>query len=225
MTATAPGTAVGLLVDHGGVLTTSVTASFRAFCEEAALPPAALKAVIAEAYRAAGGEGVIQQLELGQISGSAFGERLAAALTQRSGVPVEGADLLARMFARVRLDERMLGAVEAIRRAGVRTGLLSNSWGVDGYPRGRFAALFDAVVVSAEVGMRKPDPAIYRHAAAALGLPCQRCVFVDDLDRNVHAAQALGMAGIVHRDADSTLSELARLLGLDRHQVDHAAQG
>ena len=109
----------------------------------------------------------------------------------------------------------MLAAVAALRRGGVRTGLLSNSWGFEGYPRERFGELFDAVVISGEVGLRKPDPAIYALAADRLGLPAAACVFVDDLDTNVHAAEAAGMTGVVHTGAEHTLPRLAALLGVD----------
>lgn len=60
-------------------------------------------------------------------------------------------------------------------------------------------ALFDDLVVSAEVGMAKPDPAVFRLAAARLGVAPAECVFVDDWDDNVAAAVALGMRGVIHR--------------------------
>jgi epoxide hydrolase-like predicted phosphatase len=109
----------------------------------------------------------------------------------------------------------MLDVVTAARRAGVRTGLLSNSWGREGYPRERFGELFDTVVISGEVGLRKPDPAIFALAAERLNLPPAACVFVDDLDVNVHAAEAAGMAGIHHRRTEETVRRLADMLGLD----------
>ena len=59
--------------------------------------------------------------------------------------------------------------------------------------------LFDDIVVSAEVGMAKPTPAIFQLAADRLGLPPAACVFVDDWDRNVEAARALGMTAVLHR--------------------------
>jgi epoxide hydrolase-like predicted phosphatase len=213
----------GLLVDYGGVLTTPVSASFRAFFDEAGVAREHVKEVFLSAYRSGDVKGPIARLETGELDAEAVGRALAAALTARSGVPLEGADLIARLFARVELDERMLGAVEALRRAGVRTGLLSNSWGDSGYPRERFPALFDAVVISGEVGLRKPDRRIYEHAAEALGLPCERCVFVDDLEVNVRAAEGLGMAGVVHRSAAATLPVLADLFGLTAAHVDPVA--
>ena len=86
----------------------------------------------------------------------------------------------------------MLDGVRAARRAGVRTAMLSNSWGEDRYDRALLAELFDAWVISGEVGLRKPDPAIYELAAERLGLPPAACVFVDDLPGNLKPARALG---------------------------------
>ena len=74
--------------------------------------------------------------------------------------------------------------------------------------------LFDAVVISAEVGLRKPDPAIYRLAAQRLGRPPEAIVLVDDLPGNLKPARAAGMATVVHRDAAATLAELEALLGV-----------
>ena len=68
------------------------------------------------------------------------------------------------------IDEAMVAGVRAARRAGIRTAMLSNSWGEDRYDRAQLEALFDAWVISGEVGMRKPDPAIYELAAERLGL-------------------------------------------------------
>ena len=81
--------------------------------------------------------------------------------------------LLARMFAASALQTAMLDLIRSLRRAGLRTALLSNSWGNDDYPRHLFPELFDVVVISSEVGMRKPEERIFRHAAALLGLAPQ----------------------------------------------------
>jgi putative hydrolase of the HAD superfamily len=96
----------------------------------------------------------------------------------------------------------------------VRTALLSNSWGVTSYPVHLFPELFDAVVISADVGMRKPEERIFRHAAQLLGLPLGECVFVDDLEANVLAAEALGMTGVWHTDPAETVARLGALVGL-----------
>jgi putative hydrolase of the HAD superfamily len=205
-----------LLIDFGGVLTTSVTRSFRAFCREMGLPSELAKEAFVEAYHHHEGDSPVHQVEVGAITVEEFAAGLADVLTRRGGVEVPAEGLVARLFAGMEPDEAMFAAVAAARRAGVRTGLLSNSWGVDAYPHERFDELFDAVVISGDVGLRKPDPAIFELGARRLGVAPTDCVFVDDLDRNIHVAEALGMAGILHRSAAESIAQIAEHLGLDR---------
>jgi len=107
----------------------------------------------------------------------------------------------------------MLDVVRRARESGVRTALVSNSWGTDAYPRDDFDVLFDAVVISGDVGMRKPEPQIYRYAAAQVGVAPEQCVFVDDLAVNVRGAAAVGMCGVHHTDVATTVAELEALFG------------
>ena len=95
----------------------------------------------------------------------------------------------------------------------MKTALLSNSWGLD-YPREQWAGAFDTVVISGEVGMRKPEPAIYLHTAKLLGLPPEQCVFVDDLAPNVRGAVAVGMVGVRHVSPAESIRELEALFGV-----------
>jgi HAD superfamily hydrolase (TIGR01509 family) len=103
----------------------------------------------------------------------------------------------------------MQDAVRRARAAGLRTGLLSNA---DGGGRPEWAALFDAVVLSGTAGVGKPQPEAYRLVAARMGVAPERCVFVDDLRRNVVGAAAAGMTGVHHTSLDATLAELEVLL-------------
>jgi HAD superfamily hydrolase (TIGR01509 family) len=115
----------------------------------------------------------------------------------------------------------MIAAVRAARQAGAATGLVSNSWGPSGYPRELIAELFDGVVISGEVGVRKPRPEIYRLGADAIGVPPGQCVFVDDLRGNLRPAEELGMTVIHHTSADETASRLAALFAADRPRPGH----
>jgi epoxide hydrolase-like predicted phosphatase len=108
----------------------------------------------------------------------------------------------------------MLDAMRMAHHAGVRTGLISNSWGVHSYPRELFAELFDGVVISGEVGMRKPAPEMYLLGAQRIGVEPGACVFVDDLAFNLAPAAELGMATVRHVNAEQTIGELKRLLGV-----------
>jgi putative hydrolase of the HAD superfamily len=196
----------GLLVDFGGVLTTDVFSSFQAFCEAEGLEPGAVR----DRFR---GDPAAQQLlfdlEEGRMSEEEFEPRFAALLEVADPI-----DLIDRLFAGMRPDEDMLEAVAAAKRAGVRTGLISNSWGRGRYDRSRFPELFDGTVISGEVGIRKPLPRIYELGAEAIGLPPAECVFVDDLPFNLKPAAELGMATVHHVSAEQTIPQLEELLGV-----------
>jgi putative hydrolase of the HAD superfamily len=196
----------GLLVDFGGVLTTDVFSSFQAFCEAEGLEPGAVR----DRFR---GDPAAQQLlfdlEEGRMSEEEFEPRFAALLEVADPI-----DLIDRLFAGMRPDEDMLEAVAAAKRAGVRTGLISNSWGRGRYDRSRFPELFDGTVISGEVGIRKPLPRIYELGAEAIGLAPAECVFVDDLPFNLKPAAELGMATVHHVSAEQTIPQLEELLGV-----------
>lgn len=209
-----------LLVDYGGVLTSNVGDSFRAFCRAEGLPGEVVREVFEAAYgdvgdgSGDGDGGPIAAVEMGRLSPEAFGFELAAALSARAGRELDGTDLVARLFAGMEPDEAMLAGVVAARRAGVLTGLLSNGWGTGGYPRELFDELFDVIVISGEEGVRKPDPSIFALAVARTGLDAGACVFVDDMQANVDAARAAGLVALRHRDAATTLPALEEELGL-----------
>ena len=195
----------GLLVDFGGVLTTNVFASFAAFCEAEGLAPETVRDRFLGDPVA---RELLEELELGRLGESEFEPRFAAVL----GVDPDG--LIDRLFAGMRADEGMLAAVRAARAAGVRTGLLSNSWGADRYDPEMLATHFDATVISGRVGVRKPDPAIYAMAVDAMGLPAEQIVFVDDLPGNLKPARELGMVTVRHEHGEATVAELERRLGI-----------
>jgi epoxide hydrolase-like predicted phosphatase len=131
------------------------------------------------------------------------------------GLEAERAEgLIDRLFSGMEPDTAMIDAVRTARAAGVRTGLVSNSWGTRRYPQELLRELFDGIVISGEVGMRKPSPEMYTLGAERIGVPPQECVFVDDLPFNLEPAQELGMAVVHHTDAEMTVPELERLLGV-----------
>jgi putative hydrolase of the HAD superfamily len=77
-----------------------------------------------------------------------------------------------------------------------------------------FPGMFDAVVISAEVGMRKPERRIFLHAAELLGLEPRECIFIDDIEANITAAEDVGLRGVLHTGAGPTAQRLSELLGL-----------
>ncbi len=170
---TPPGRHRGLLVDFGGVLTSSVIESFRSFCEAEGLAADAVFELVAADAAA---RRLVADLECGRIDETAFEPAFAAALGVRPG------GLVDRLFA----------------------GMLPDAVG----------ELFDGVVISGEVGLRKPDPAIYALGARAIGVEPDACVLVDDLIWNLEPAQALGMATVHHTDPARTIAALEELLGV-----------
>ena len=200
------GLAKGLLVDFGGVLTTNVFQSFRAFCVAEGLPQNAFIDLLKSNPDT---RAELRRLETNQIGAEEFGAHIGPLL----GVK-ETTSLMDRAFAGIGPEPAMLGAVRTAREASVRTGLISNSVGSDIYDKAVLDELFDAVVISGEVGMHKPQPEIFLLGAERIGLPPADCVFVDDLRENCAGAEAVGMTAVLHRGPDRTLPELERLLGV-----------
>lgn len=195
----------GLLVDYGGVLTTDLFDSFRAFCATEGLAPDTVRRRFRE-DRAC--RELLIGLETGQLPEEEFEPQFAAVLG------VQAPHLIDRMFAGSGPDEPMIEAVRRARAAGIRTGLISNSWGTRRYDRAHLAELFDAVVISGEVGIRKPATEIYGLGVQRIGLPADACVFVDDLPFNLEPASELGMATVHHVTAERTIAELEELFGV-----------
>ena len=195
-----------LLVDFGGVLTTNVFESFRAFCREEGLDPDAFLNLFRSDPDAIAD---LRRVERGETDEHEFANRIG----ERLGVK-ETEGLMDRLFARIEPDGEMVAAVRRARGEGIRTGLLSNSMGSGRYDRDSFPELFDTVVISGEVGMHKPEPEIFRLAAERVGCSPEDCVFVDDLRENCEGAEAVGMTAVLHRGAERTLPELERLLGV-----------
>jgi epoxide hydrolase-like predicted phosphatase len=158
----------------------------------------------------------IAALERGELRVEHFEQALAERLTRFCGVPVVAEGLIGRMFAGFSAAPAMVNVVRKAKASGLRTALLSNSWGND-YLRDDWDKLFDAVVISGEVGMRKPDAEIYLHTLDRLGCAAAEAVFVDDLEANVRGAAAVGLIGVHHRSYPETILELEALFGLDLH--------
>jgi epoxide hydrolase-like predicted phosphatase len=207
-----------LIVDYGGVLTSPLQDSMLSWCEDDEIDLAAFRRVIGEwlgpSYGAEAATNPMHALERGEIAIPDFERELAKRLHTHDGREVEAEGLLGRMFSGFRVERPMFDAVRRARTLGLKTALLSNSWGMD-YPRDEWDEVFDAVVISGEVGMRKPEPGIYRHAAQLLGHEPSACVFVDDLGPNVKGAVSVGMVGVKFVDAAQAIDELEVLFGVE----------
>jgi putative hydrolase of the HAD superfamily len=208
----------GIITDWGGVLTTPILTTVRAWIDADGIDwesyRAVMRAWVSQAYDAAGGPNPIHALERGECSAAEFEQLLADQLLRIDGAAVAADGLLRRMFAASLPVPAMYDTIRTLRAAGFSTALLSNSWGCDEYPRADFPGLFDTVVLSGEVGMRKPEQEIFLHAARTLGLDPAECVFVDDMEANVAAARACGMTGVLHAETATTAQALQDLFGV-----------
>ena len=206
-----------MITDWGGVLTRPILDTVTEWLAADGIDRDSYKTVmrawVSQAYGVDGEANPVHALERGECTSAEFERLLAAELTSTDGGPVSADGLLSRMFGAESLDAGMLEVIRTARRAGLRTALLSNSWGGT-YPRHLFPDLFDAVVISAEVGMRKPEERIFRHALQLIGLEPAECVFIDDIEHNITMARSLGLTAIHHRSPSQTTEQLAELLDL-----------
>ena len=207
-----------VITDWGGVLTEPIRDIIQIWIEAEKIDwdtyAAVMRPWLSDAYEddREGDANPVHLLERGECTVAEFEAALAARLVRTDGGTVVPDGLLKRMLSATDTKvPAMYDLIRTLRAKGLRTGLLSNSWGTDGYPRDDFPALFDAVVLSAEVGMRKPEPRIFQHAAGLLCLAPAECVFIDDVKANVDAAIACGMTGVWHTDPVSTARALTQL--------------
>jgi putative hydrolase of the HAD superfamily len=203
----------GLLLDFGGVVTTDFIAALGAHCERLGLPHDSFRNLVTIDPE---GRELYHQVERGELSQPDFEQKIAQLL----GVPPTG--LIQGLLADLRPEPLIAEAVVRARRAGIRVGVITNSWGTapyDPYAAYQLDQRFDAVVISSQAGLRKPELAIYRLAARELAVPAERIVFVDDIAANLQPAHELGMAVIHHVEPGTTVGELERLLGLSDRPV------
>lgn len=196
-----------LLIDFGGVLTSNVFDGFEAFCVEERLDPGRFSTLVGS-ERAA--QRLLVEVETGRMREAEF----EAAFAPMLGATVSAEGLIDRLTGRLTPDEPMLAAVATLRSAGVTTVLVSNSFGYGAYAGYAFDRLFDHVVISGAIGIRKPSRGIYALALALAKAEAADAVFVDDIARNVAAAERLGIRGVHHVDTGRTLPVLEELFGV-----------
>jgi putative hydrolase of the HAD superfamily len=200
-----------VIFDYGGVLTTPGRVALKAWTSEERIRPETFSAALKDWLSRSAPPGTpIHKLETGEITADEFNRVLARRLRTEDDRPVEPEGLVRRMFRHMRSEPAMLDLVRRLRGTGVRTALLSNSWG-NSYPWEELAGLFEVAVISSEVGLRKPDPRIYRLTLDRLGLAPHEAAFVDDGAPNIEAAQRVGLHAVPHTDVSDTHARLAEL--------------
>ena len=207
---TAPMTRNAVLIDFGGVITTSVLHAFEQFGELLGAPPGLVLDLLSHDTAA---RKLLVEHECGRIDADAFDRGFADRLSAH-GVAVQPERLSARMQAGLRRDDDTVRLIEDLRAAGVPIALVSNAFGRDCYTGFDLDVLADVVVISSEVGVRKPSRRIYAIACTRLGIDPVQAVMVDDLQQNLDGAARLGIAGVLHTDAVDTRTQLSERFGI-----------
>jgi epoxide hydrolase-like predicted phosphatase len=201
-----------VISDFGGVLTTPLIESFIAYQRESGIGLEDLGKAMAKVMADDGGRHPLFELEKGNISEADFNRRLGDALGRPLGPMRE------TYFDNLHPNEPMIGLMRELRDGGKRMALLTNNvreW--EPLWRAKLPDvddIFEVIVDSAFVGMRKPDPEIYRLTLERLGdgLRAEDCLFVDDVEVNCEAARELGMAAVHFRDNDQAVAEVRSLV-------------
>jgi putative hydrolase of the HAD superfamily len=197
--------------DFGGVLTSSPFESFARFERERGLPRDFIRSVNAINHL----DNAWARIERGEIDHAAF-DALFASESRALGHEVRGAEVLPLLVGEMRPD-----MVEALRRihGQLKTGCITNnlptaaSSDVAGLFKAEIMTLFDHVIESAKIGLRKPDPRIYAMMVDALGVEAGACVYLDDLGINLKPARAMGMKTIKVGESAAAIDELEAVLG------------
>jgi putative hydrolase of the HAD superfamily len=205
-----------VVFDLGGVVVPSPLDAFRAYEARVGLPHRFLSEVVL----AGGEEGAWSRLERGELSMDEFADEFSAECAMAGGA-VDVDELFTDVHSSSGPRPEMVVAIGRIHSAGLKTGALTNNWrderaaddATSGTPLPSTLDLFDVVVESAIVGLRKPDPRIYELACARLDVDPVCVVFLDDLGVNLKPARSMGMATIKVGDPAAALAELEALLG------------
>jgi putative hydrolase of the HAD superfamily len=208
-----------VIFDFGGVITSSPFEAFNRLEAERGLPRDLIRRINA----AEADDNAWARFERAEIDAVAFDEYFARE-AKALGHDLRGEDVLAVLAGDIR--PRMVAAIDWLKAHGYRIGCITNN-----VPTGSGAGMartaekaaaiaailarFDHVVESSKVGIRKPDPAIYRLACTALGVDPGQCVYLDDLGINCKPAAALGMAAIKVRGEAQALDDLADALRIE----------
>lgn len=200
--------------DYGGVLTSPLAGAFVQVNARHDLPDSALGEAMARAGERVG-RNLLFDLECGRIAEVEFLALLGAQLSADLGREIDLSRFSEHYFEGLQPNVPFIDELTAVRAAGYRMGLLTNNvveWGPRWRPMFPVDELFDDVVDSAFVGMRKPDPRIYELTCERLGVVPRECVFVDDFAHNCEAAESLGMTAVWFQDTGDAIAELRRIL-------------
>jgi putative hydrolase of the HAD superfamily len=197
----------GVIFDFAGVLTSNMVEVIAEFEAREVLP----NGLYLRAWATPQGQDLYRRLELGEITQAEWNEQFGALLN------IPGENLMGRVLHDLWPAYEVLKVNREARAAGIKTAVLSNSLGRaphDPYAPYYLVGNFDAVVLSDQHGIRKPDPAIFRLTLDQLGVSPGACVFLDDTEENLVPAYRIGMAVIHALDELTVVPALRELLSL-----------
>jgi putative hydrolase of the HAD superfamily len=203
-----------VISDFGGVLTVPLLGAFEQIQDGTNVPPEAYGEAMAYSLREDGVHPLFA-LERGEITETDFLSRVERGLAESAGITVSLHGFGVRLMDALAPNRELFDYYRTLRRdRGLRFALCTNNvreWEPLWRPKLPIDELFEVVVDSAFVGTRKPEPEIYAITLERLGLPGEACAFVDDLAVNIDAAREAGMHGVLFRDTEQTIAELAAL--------------
>jgi putative hydrolase of the HAD superfamily len=200
--------------DFGGVLTTPLMAAFAGVHERMGVPMEALARAM-QRLAERDGSYPLFELEKGRMTEADFLRDIGAFVSEDLGRDVQMHSFREVYFEGLHPNEAMIEHMRGLRDRGLRMALLTNNireW--EPHWRGMLPVdeIFELVVDSAFVGMRKPEPEIYELTCERLGVPPAQCLFVDDVEVNCQAAEALGMTAVWYREPEQAIAEIEAAL-------------
>jgi putative hydrolase of the HAD superfamily len=210
----ADGPIEAVISDFGGVLTTPLIESFMAFQDRTGISAEALGKGMQAATEANGGNPLFE-MERGEISEAAFLEQLTDALEPLLGHRPQMHRFREIYFEALDPNPPMIELMRELKAGGYRMAMLTNNvreWEPLWRPMLPVDEIFETVVDSGFVGCRKPESRIYALTLERIGLPAERCLFVDDIEVNCEGAEGAGMTAVHFRDNEQAIAEVREKL-------------
>ncbi|MFL1375916.1 MULTISPECIES: HAD family hydrolase [unclassified Nocardiopsis] len=203
--------------DFGGVLTPPIAETMQNFCARLDIDAHALLTVIGEVTESFGTDDYMEPIDTPIVTEAEWLDRIGVLLRERHGIDRRLTTLADDWFKDRETNRVWADYLEELRARGVFVGMLSNmvpTWDAHWRRMVDPAALFDDVVLSFEVGTRKPRADVFELAARRAGVPAERCLLVDDNERNCEGARAAGWHAVHFRDTAAAVAETAGLTGV-----------
>jgi putative hydrolase of the HAD superfamily len=210
----APRRIQAVISDFGGVLTSPLASSFQAFQDASGVPLAELGKAMA-AIGARLGVNPLFELETGRLSEVEFLTQIGSQLSEQLGRPVDMTQFGERYFAHLKPNGEMIGYMRELRERGYKLAICTNNvreWEQRWRAMLPVDDIFDVVVDSAFVGVRKPEPRIYELTLEALGVDAGLALLIDDIEANCTGARALGIQAVWFQSSEQAIAEIEAAL-------------